>query len=101
MAEQRTKEIGIRKVLGAKTSGIVSLISREFVKWVIIANVIAAPIAWYAMKNWLDSYVYHTKISGDIFAITLLISLGIALVTVTWQSVSTALKRPVDAIKYE
>lgn len=101
MAEQRTKEIGIRKVLGAKTSGIVSLISREFIKWVIIANVIAAPIAWYAMKNWLDGYVYHTKISADIFALTLLISMGIALATVTWQSVSTALKRPVDAIKYE
>jgi len=101
MAEQRTKEIGIRKVLGAKTSGIVSLISREFVKWVIIANVIAAPIAWYAMKNWLDGYVYHTKISADIFAITLLISVIIALLTVTWQSVSTALKRPIDAIKYE
>ncbi len=101
MAEQRTKEIGIRKILGAKTSGIVSLISREFVKWVIVANVLAWPIAWYAMKNWLDGYVYHTSISADIFGITLLISLAIAFVTITYQSISTAIKKPVDAIKYE
>lgn len=101
MAEQRTKEIGIRKILGAKTSGIVSLISREFVKWVIIANVLAWPLAWYAMKNWLNGYVYHTKISVDIFGITLLISLAIALITITYQSISTAIKKPVDAIKYE
>ena len=101
MAEQRTKEIGIRKVFGAKTSGIVLLISREFIKWVIIANVIAWPVAWYAMNNWLDGYVYHTKISADIFGLTLLISMSIALITVTFQSLSTALKKPVDAIKYE
>ncbi|MCD4731534.1 MAG: ABC transporter permease, partial [Bacteroidales bacterium] len=101
MAEQRTKEIGIRKILGASTSGIVSLISREFVKWVIIANVIAWPVAWFAMKNWLDGYVYHTKISVDIFGITLLISMSIALITITYQSISTAIKKPVNAIKYE
>ena len=101
MAEQRTKEIGIRKILGAKTSSIVSLISREFVKCVIIANVIAWPVAWFAMKNWLDGYVYHTKISIDIFGITLLISMSIALITITYQSISTAIKKPVDAIKYE
>jgi len=101
MAEQRTKEIGVRKVFGAKTSGIVLLISREFVKWVIIANIIAFPLAWIAMKNWLDGYVYHTKLSIDIFGYALLISILIALITITWQSVSTALKNPVDAIKWE
>ncbi|MEZ5084400.1 MAG: ABC transporter permease [Bacteroidales bacterium] len=101
MAEQRTKEIGIRKVLGANTFGIVSLISREFIKWVITANVIAWPVAWFAMNDWLDGYVYHTRISADIFIFSLLISMGIALLTVTYQSISTALKKPVDAIKYE
>ena len=101
MAEQRTKEIGIRKVLGANTSGIVSLISREFIKWVAIANVIAWPLAWFAMNDWLNGYVYHTKISTDIFMLSLLISMGIALATVTYQSISTALKKPVNAIKYE
>lgn len=101
MAEQRTKEIGIRKIFGAKISRIVLLISREFVKWVIIANVIAWPLAWFAMKNWLDGYVYHTNLSADIFGWTLVISLSIALITVTFQSISVALKNPVDAIKYE
>jgi len=101
MAEQRTKEIGLRKVFGARTAGIVLLISREFIKWVFIANIIAWPFAWYAMKNWLDGYVYQTKLSADIFASTLGISILIALITITWQSISTALKKPVDAIKYE
>lgn len=101
MAEQRTKEIGIRKVLGAKTSSIISLVSREFILWVMMANVIAWPIAWYAMKGWLSGYVYHTRISPDIFGIAFVLSLAIALLTVTFQSVSSALKKPVDAIKYE
>ena len=101
MAEQRTKEIGIRKVLGAKTRSIVSLVSREFIIWVIVANLIAWPIAWYALKSWLEGYVYHARISPDIFGITLLLSLGIALITVTYQSISSAMKKPVDAIKYE
>jgi len=101
IAEQRTKEIGIRKILGASTSGIVSLVSSEFIKWVIIANVIAWPITWLAMKDWLDGYTYHAKISIDIFGYALLISIFIALLTVTYQSVSSAMKKPVDAIKYE
>lgn len=101
MAEQRTKEIGIRKILGASTSGIISLISREFIVWVLISNLIAWPLAWFVMNDWLNSYVYHTKISLDIFGITLLVSIIIAIVTITYQSISTALKKPVEAIKYE
>ncbi|MCF8369896.1 MAG: ABC transporter permease [Bacteroidales bacterium] len=101
IAEQRTKEIGIRKILGAKTISIVSLVSKEFVIWVIVSNVIAWPITWLALKNWLDDYTYHTKLSADIFALALLISIIIALITVTYQSVASSLKKPVDAIKYE
>ena len=101
MAEQRTKEIGIRKILGATISGIISLVSKEYLKWVIIANLIAVPVTWFAMKNWLDSYAYHTRLSAGIFIIALLLSLFIALLTVTWQSVRAASKKPVNAIKWE
>ncbi|MBI9039734.1 MAG: ABC transporter permease [Bacteroidales bacterium] len=101
MAEQRTKEIGIRKILGASVTGIVTLTSREFLKWVIISNIIAWPVAWFAMHDWLDSYTYHTKLSPDIFIYSLLISLFIALLTVSYQSIRSAVKKPVDAIKYE
>lgn len=101
MAEQRTKEIGIRKVLGATMTGIVSLVSKEFLKWVMIANIIAWPIAWFVLRDWLDSYKYHTKLTPDIFLYALLLSLIIALLTVASQAIKSALKKPINAIKYE
>jgi predicted permease len=101
MAEQRTKEIGIRKVLGASTPGIVSLLSKEFLKWVIIANVIAWPITWFVLSDWLNTYVYHTRLSPDIFIYALLLSLIIAMITVAFQAIKSAIKKPVDAIKWE
>lgn len=101
MAEQRTKEIGIRKVLGATIPGIISLISKQFIKWVIVANVIALPIAWFVMYDWLNTYVYHTTLSPDIFIYTLIISLIIAMFTVAFQALKSAIRKPVDAIKWE
>jgi ABC-type antimicrobial peptide transport system permease subunit len=101
LAEQRRKEIGIRKVLGATVQSIVTLVSREFFYWILFANLIAWPIAWLALKNWLQGYAYHTRISPDIFILALLLSLMIALLTVAYQSLSSANKKPVDSIKYE
>lgn len=101
LAEQRRKEIGIRKVLGATAQSIISLVTREFFYWVLAANLISWPIAWMVLKNWLQGYAYHTRISPDIFIITLFLSLIIALLTVAYQSLNSAHKKPVDSIKYQ
>jgi len=99
--ERRTKEIGIRKVNGAKVSEILTLLNRDFVKWVAIAFVLAAPIAWYAMHKWLENFVYKTELSWWIFALAGLLALGIALMTVSWQSWKAATRNPVEALRYE
>ncbi len=101
MTEQRTKEIGIRKVLGASVSGVISLVSKEFLKWVVIANIIAFPLAWLAMDNWLNGYVYHTKLSPEIFIYAFILSVTIAIITVSYQSIKSAIRNPVNSIKYE
>ena len=100
-AEQRTKEIGIRKVLGAQDSGIVLLLSKEFTKWVLISNIIAWPIAWLAMSNWLNSFAYHTKFRLTSCIISGLLALVIAMLTVCYQSVRASRANPVDSLKYE
>jgi putative ABC transport system permease protein len=100
-AEKRTKEIGIRKVLGASVSGIVILLSKEFIKWVLVANIIGWPIAYFVMKRWLQNFAYPVDISLWIFALSALLVLGIALLTVSYQSVKSALGNPVDSIRYE
>ena len=101
ISQQRTKEIGIRKVNGARISEILSMLNRDFVKWVAIAFVIATPIAWYAMNKWLENFAYKTNLSWWIFALTGLLALGIALLTVSWQSWKAATRNPVEALRYE
>ncbi|MCX6321941.1 MAG: ABC transporter permease [Bacteroidia bacterium] len=99
--QRRVKEIGIRKVNGAKISEILAMLNKDFVKWVAIAFLIACPIAWYAMKKWLQNYAYKTEMSWWIFALAGIIALGIALLTVSFQSYKAAIKNPVDSLRYE
>jgi putative ABC transport system permease protein len=100
-AEQRTKEIGVRKVLGASVAGIVGLLSKDFVKLVLAANVIAWPVAYFAMNKWLQNFAYRIDISWWIFALASGLALLIALLTVSAQAIKAALANPVEALRYE
>jgi putative ABC transport system permease protein len=115
MAEMRIKEIGIRKVLGASVSGITLLLSKEFMKWVVVANVIAWPVAYYAMNRWIQNFAYayyamnrwiqnfayRTSVGLWIFFLAAFLAFLIALITVGYQAVKTAMANPVDALRYE
>jgi putative ABC transport system permease protein len=101
MAEQRTKEVGIRKVLGASVAGIVRLLSREFIILVAVANIIAWPLAYYAVSKWLEDYVYRMDLSWLYFLVTGTAALVIALLTVSYQAVKAALANPVDSLRQE
>lgn len=101
ITEQRTKEIGIRKVLGSSVTQIVKLLSMQFTKWVIIANFIAWPLTWYAMDKWLDEFVYRMQMRIEFFLISGIIVIIIALLTVGFQTFRAANTNPVDALKYE
>jgi putative ABC transport system permease protein len=101
MAEQRTKEIGIRKVLGATASNIVGLLSKEFTKWVIVANIIAWPVAYFVLNKWLQSYAYKTNVALWSFILSGVIVLLIALLTVSYQAIKAALANPADSLRYE
>jgi putative ABC transport system permease protein len=100
-AEQRTKEIGVRKFLGASSPGIVLLLSKEFGKWVVIANVLAWPCAFLLMKNWLQEFAYRASIAWWLFALAGIGTLVIALLTVSFQAVRAARANPVDSLRYE
>lgn len=101
ISQQRTKEIGIRKVNGAKIKEILMMLNKDFVKWVAIAFVIAVPIAWYAMHIWLQNFAYKTELSWWIFALAGVLTLSIALLTVSWQSWRAATRNPVEALRHE
>jgi putative ABC transport system permease protein len=100
-AEQRTKEIGVRKVLGASVTGIFILLSKEFTRWVLVANVIAWPLAYYAMSRWLQNFAYRTSIELWIFLLAAAVAFVVALLTVSYQAVRAALANPVESLRYE
>jgi putative ABC transport system permease protein len=100
-AENRIREIGIRKVLGASVFGITQLLSRDFLKLVTISFVIAAPIAWFVMNSWLQSYTYRVQINWWVFAVTFLLSIVIALLTISFQSVKAAMTNPAKSLRSE
>ncbi len=98
---QRVKEIGVRKISGAKTQNILSLINGNIARWVGVAFLIAIPLAWLSMHKWLENFAYKTNLSWWIFALAGLLALGIALLTVSWQSWRAATRNPVEALRYE
>jgi len=100
-AEQRTKEIGIRKVLGASISQVTQMLSKEFLKLVFIASLIAFPVAWWAMNKWLQGFAYRISISWWVFIVAAFAALLIALVTVSFQSIRAAIANPVKSLRTE
>ena len=98
---QRKKEIGIRKVNGATIGQVLTLLNKDFVKWVALAFVIAVPISWYAMNKWLEGFAYKTELSWWIFALAGISALTIAMLTVSWQSFRAAVANPVEALRDE
>jgi len=101
IAEQKTKEIGIRKVLGSSNTGIFVLLSKNFTKWVLVANLISWPIAYFVLKNWLKSFAYHIDPSIMIFVLSGFLALLIALLTVGYQALKAASANPADCLRYE
>jgi len=100
-AEQRTKEIGIRKILGSSISGIFLLLSKEFSKWIFLANIIAWPLAWFAMNKWLQGFSYRTGLSVTIFILSGFLSMLMAALPVSYQAFKAALANPADSLRYE
>ena len=99
--EQRTKEIGIRKVLGASVLGIIVLVSKAFLKLVLLANLIAWPVAYFTMNKWLSDFAYRVEIGIELFFAAGLIAAAIALITIGYQAIKAALANPVESLRYE
>jgi len=99
--ERRVKEIGIRKVNGARISEVLLLLNRDFVRWILIAIALATPITWYVLYKWLANFAYKTTLSWWIFALSGLMALGVTILTVSWQSWRAATRNPVEALRYE
>ena len=98
---QRIKEIGIRKVVGASVSGIVFLLSKDFLKMIILANVIAWPLAWLIVEQWLQNFAYHIDLNASVFVLSGGLALLIALLTVSYQAFKAATANPVESLRYE
>jgi ABC-type antimicrobial peptide transport system permease subunit len=101
MANQKLKEVGIRKVLGASIGSIVMLFSKEFIKLIVIAFAVAAPLAWYCMHEWLSGFAYRTPIRWWMFALGLASTLIISLLTVSYRSIRSAVSNPADTLRTE
>jgi len=101
MADQRRKEIGIRKVLGASVSKVVYLLSRDLIRMVLLSNIIGWPVAYYAVRKWLQNFAYRTNIGLEIFLLSTILILFVALGTVSYQAIRAALANPVDSLRYE
>jgi putative ABC transport system permease protein len=101
MIEQRTKEIGVRKVMGANLTRITLLLTKDFLKWIMVANLIALPVAYFAMQVWLNNFAYRTAISIWIFVLAASFAIAIALATIAYQSVKAARANPADCLRYE
>ncbi len=99
--ENRIKEIGIRKVLGASVSSIINLLSRQFLKCILLSNIISWPIGYYAMNKWLQRFAYRVNLNVWIFIISGLAALIIALLTVSYRAIKAATANPVDSLRYE
>jgi len=100
-SEIRTKEIGIRKVLGASIVSVVVLLSKEFIKWVLIANIVAWPLAWFMMNKWLQNFAYRVNIGWIVFVLAALVTMFIAIFTFIFQTIKTACSNPADSLRYE
>jgi putative ABC transport system permease protein len=101
VAEQKTKEIGIRKALGASVPRIVLLLTKQFLLWVLLANVIAWPIAYVAMRRWLENYPFRTSLGLHFFVLSAIAALVITMLTVSFQAVRAARANPVESLRYE
>jgi putative ABC transport system permease protein len=101
MAQQRVKEIGVRKVLGSSVSGIVLLLSKDFIKLIIMAIVIAVPLCWWAMNQWLQGFAYRITIGPLVFIEAGMVALSVALITMAWQSVKAAMSNPISSLRNE
>jgi putative ABC transport system permease protein len=100
-AEKRIKEIGIRKINGAETAEIITMFSKDFIKWVALAYAIGCPIAWYIINRWQQNFAYKTGLSWWVFTVDGILILGLAMLTVSWQSWREATRNPVEALRYE
>ena len=100
-AQQRVKEIGIRKVLGASVTGIVRLLSMDFLKLVFVALILAVPLAWYMMNTWLQDFVYRIQIQWWVFVVAAVIAIFIAIVTISSQAIRAAIANPVNSLRSE